>query len=129
MQERQGQQQGLAGRAYAPDLREERPHMAFLYDSIMALNPPRPQPSGERDARHTATSEKLAALQVPVQFVVGQKDAIVSPEIIGYAASLIPGARFAEVAGSGHSVYFEKPEEFNEIVSAFFETVERAGAK
>jgi pimeloyl-ACP methyl ester carboxylesterase len=129
MQERQGQQQGLAGRAYAPDLREERPHMAFLYDSIMALNPPRPQASGERDPRHTATTEKLATLRVPVQFIVGQKDAIVSPEIIRHAASLIPGARFAEVAGSGHSVYFEKPEEFNQIVSGFFETVERTGAK
>jgi pimeloyl-ACP methyl ester carboxylesterase len=76
-----------------------------------------------------ATTEKLAALRVPVQFIVGQKDAIVSPEIIRHAASLIPGARCAEVEGSGHSVYFENAQEFNEIVSGFFESVERAGAK
>ncbi|HXH20901.1 MAG TPA: alpha/beta hydrolase [Dehalococcoidia bacterium] len=128
-QESQGQPQGLAGRAYAPELRVERPHMAFLYDSIMALNPPRPQPAGERDARYVATTEKLAALRVPVQFVVGEKDAIVSPQIIRHAASLIPGARFAEVAGAGHSVYFEKADAFNEIVASFFEAVERASAK
>lgn len=128
-QERQGQPQGLAGRAYAPDLREQRPEMAFLYDSVMALNPARLQPSGERDGRFVATTEKLSSLRVPVQFIVGQKDAIVPPEIIKYAASLVPGARCAEVAGSGHSVYFERPQEFNRIVGEFLETVERAGAK
>jgi 3-oxoadipate enol-lactonase len=122
-------QTGLAGRAYAPDLRESRPHLAFLYDSVMALNPPRPEPSGERDSRHVATTEKLGKLRVPVQFIVGQKDALVSPEIIRYAASLIPGARCNEVAGSGHSVYFEDAPAFNRIVSSFIDSVERAGPK
>ena len=128
-QERQGQPAGLAGRAYAPDLREQRPEMAFLYDSVMGLNPPRARANGERDARYVATTEKLAALKVPVMFVVGGKDAIVPPEIIRYASSLVPGARCAEVAGSGHSVYFEKPADFNRIVGDFFESVERAGVK
>jgi 3-oxoadipate enol-lactonase len=119
----------LQGRAYAPELRESRPEMAFLYDSIMALNPPRGEASGERDPRHVATSETLGALSVAVQFVVGAKDAIVPPSIIKHAAGLIPGARYAEVAGSGHSVYFEKPAEFNRIVSEFIDSVERTGAK
>jgi 3-oxoadipate enol-lactonase len=119
----------LQGRAYAPDLREKRPNMAFLYDSIMALNPPRGEASGERDPRHVATAEKLAALNVPVQFIVGAKDAIVPPSIIRHASTLIPHARFAEVPDSGHSVYFEQPEAFNRIVSDFIDSVERAGPK
>lgn len=128
---REGQPQpfSLQGRAYNPDLWNTRPHLAFLYDSIMALNPPRVPATGERDERHLATAAKLWKLDVPVQFIVGEKDAIVPPGIIEYAASLVPGARCAEVAGSGHSVYFEKAEEFNRMVSEFFEWVERAARK
>jgi 3-oxoadipate enol-lactonase len=122
----------LEGRAYNPALREIRPEMAFLYDSIMALNPPRPQtvpggPSG--DERYIATTEKLAKLSVPVQFIVGGKDAIVPPDVIKYASTLIPGARFAAVPESGHSVYFEDAPAFNRILSEFFEAVEGAPAK
>jgi 3-oxoadipate enol-lactonase len=127
--ESQPQPMTLQGRAYAPDLRDKRPHMAFLYDSVMALNPPRGEPSGERDQRQVATAEKLAALRVPVQFVVGSKDAIIPPSIMKHASALVPGARFTEVAGSGHSVYFEEPDAFNRIVSDFFDSVEKAGPK
>jgi 3-oxoadipate enol-lactonase len=112
----------LQGRAYNPRLRETRPDLAFLYDSIMGLNPPRAQANGERNPREVATSERLARLDVPVLFIVGEEDAIVPPTIIEYAASLIPGARLAKVADSGHSVYFEKAAEFNRLVSSFFES-------
>jgi len=44
--ERQPQPSGLAGRAYNQSLRERIPEMAFLYDSVMALNPPRGEASG-----------------------------------------------------------------------------------
>jgi pimeloyl-ACP methyl ester carboxylesterase len=37
--------------------------------------------------------------------------------------SYIPHARLAEVAGAGHSVYFEKPAEFNRLVLDFFADV------
>jgi len=123
----------LQGRAYNPELWNTRPHLAFLYDSIMALNPPRNQAAGgaqpERDPRHVATNEKLASLKVPVQFIVGEKDAIIPPEIMRYASTLVPGARFAECPGSGHSVYFEDAPFFNRVVGEFFESVARAGAK
>jgi pimeloyl-ACP methyl ester carboxylesterase len=34
-------------------------------------------------------------------------------------ASLIPGARFAEVADCGHAMYFERPAEFADLTAAF----------
>jgi pimeloyl-ACP methyl ester carboxylesterase len=34
--------------------------------------------------------------------------------------SYMPQARLAEVSGAGHSVYFEKPAEFNRIALEFF---------
>ena len=109
----------LIGRAYNPDLAKTKPEMAFLYDSVMALNPPRSLTPPEREERHDATTEKLAALKVPVLFICGEKDAIVPPEIIKYAVSLVPGAKYAEVPVSGHSAYFEEPAAFNRIVREF----------
>jgi len=41
----------------------------------------------------------------------------------------VPGARFEQVAESGHSVYFEQAPEFNRLVSSFFESAGRAGPK
>jgi 3-oxoadipate enol-lactonase len=120
----------LIGRAYNPDLKNTRPHMAFLYDSIMALNPPRPQPPAgaapDRDDRHVATTARLAQLTVPVLFICGEKDAIVPPDIIQYAATLVPGARYVEVPNAGHSVYFEEPDTFNQTLDEFFGSVEQA---
>ncbi len=99
----------LVGRAYNPTLKDRNPAMAFLYDSVMALNPPRPQPSGERDERFTATVARLQAMNVPTLFIAGENDAIVPPAIIRHAVTLVPGAKYAEVPVSGHSVYFEEP--------------------
>jgi len=115
----QPQPMTLAGRAYNPTLKQRDPAKAFLYDSVMALNPPRQQPVGEKDPRFNATTGKLAALRLPVQFIVGENDAIVPPEVIEYAATLVPGARLARVPVSGHSVYFEEPEAFNRILGEF----------
>ncbi|MBI2760876.1 MAG: alpha/beta hydrolase [Chloroflexi bacterium] len=120
----------LIGRAYNPDLKTTRSHMAFLYDSIMALNPPRSQPSAgaapERDDHHVATTAKLAGITVPTLFICGEQDAIVPPDIIQYAATLIPGARYVEVPNAGHSVYFEEPDAFNQTLDEFFSSIEQA---
>lgn len=114
----------LTGRAYNPTLKQRQPDKAFLYDSIMALNPPRDLAAlAQRDDRHVATAERLAQLTMPVLFICGENDRIVPPEIIRYAAGLIPGARYAEVPVSGHSVYFEEPEAFNRIVDEFLAAV------
>jgi 3-oxoadipate enol-lactonase len=122
----------LTGRAYNPALKDRRPELAFLYDAIMALNPPRDLAAlqVQRAEREIATTARLASLRVPVLFVCGEKDAIVPPEIIQYAASLVPDARYVQTAGAGHSVYFEEPEAFNRAVSEFFASVgEPAGAR
>lgn len=109
----------LVGRAYNPALAKTNPAMAFLYDSVMALNPPRPQPSGARDPKYVATVEKLSAMGVPTLFIVGENDAIIPPAIIRHAVTLVPGAKYAEVPVSGHSVYFEEAAQFNRIVDDF----------
>ncbi len=63
-----------------------------------------------------------AGQQVPTLFLVGSEDALVPPEISRLASEQVPKAQFAEVADSGHSVYFEQPSVFNHVVQGFLAT-------
>jgi 3-oxoadipate enol-lactonase len=105
-------------RTYARHFPQEQPAQAFLYEQIRALNPPRsevPTPG--------PTADQVRALRTPILLIVGEHDVITPPATIKMFQSYIPHARLAEVAGSGHSVYFEKPEEFNRVVLEFFADV------
>ena len=57
----------------------------------------------------------------PALWLVGGEDPTVPPEIIRELHALTPGSEYIEVAGSGHSVYFEDAAAFNQHVGAFLE--------
>ncbi len=123
---------GLREHALAKAFAEASPGLALLYRQINALNPPRPKgflgrpPPTYRGSMH----DPLSGLGVPVLFVVGEHDLITSPEMIREARALIPGATSHEIAGAGHSAYFEMPGEWNAVVRGFLEAVgERGPAK
>jgi 3-oxoadipate enol-lactonase len=105
-------------RTYARHFPQEQPAPAFLYEQIRALNPPRHEASVPGP-----TAEQVRALRAPTLLIVGEHDVIAPPAVMKMFQSYIPHARLAEVAGSGHSVYFEKPAEFNRIVLQFFAAV------
>ena len=63
-----------------------------------------------------ACGQQVRALQAPTLLIVGEHDVIAPAGLMKMFQSYIPQARLAEVAGAGHSVYFEKPAEFNRIV-------------
>ena len=105
-------------RTYAQHFPQEQPAQAFLYEQIRALNPPRrevPVPG--------PTVEQVRVLRTPTLLIVGEHDVIAPPSIMKMFQSYIPHARLAEVAGAGHSVYFEKPQEFNRLVLKFLADV------
>jgi 3-oxoadipate enol-lactonase len=108
-------------RTYARHFPQEQPALAFLYEQIRALNPPR-----REVAVSGPSAEQLRALQVPTLLIVGEHDLITPPTLIKMLHSYIPHARLAEVAGAGHSVYFEKPAEFNRLVQEFLTESVRA---
>lgn len=101
------------------------PQLALLYRQINQLNPPRPKnflgrpPASFRGSQHT----NLAALGVPILFVVGEHDKITSPEMIREAAALVGGYDVHEVKGAGHSAYFEAAAEWNGVVGGFLRDV------
>jgi 3-oxoadipate enol-lactonase len=112
----------LARRAISPRLRRERPDLVYLYRLLGKLNPPRPRDfltpiPGFRGS----SAEALAALNIPILFLVGEEDAITPPEIVRLAHQQVPGSQFDVIAGAGHSAYFERAEAFNERVQRFLE--------
>lgn len=68
--------------------------------------------------RPDATSG-LAAIRVPTLVLVGQDDAITTPNMAAALTAGIAGARMETIPGAGHLSNMERPEPFNAAVRAF----------
>ena len=66
------------------------------------------------------TITDLVKFDKPVMFIVGAEDRIAPPFAVRMAYNMFPAARWLEVPGAGHSVYFEKPDVFNAALLDFF---------
>ena len=109
-------------RAFAPDFAKREPARAFLYREISSLttayNPPVPATSSP------ALSTDIAPVldkKIPVLFIVGEQDQLIPPPIIEAMHKSMPGSQLVRVPGAGHSVYWEKPEDYNRIVTDFLQ--------
>ncbi|MGE3075897.1 MAG: alpha/beta fold hydrolase [Dehalococcoidia bacterium] len=104
--------------ALGPTYRQRNPAGAFLYQQIADLNPPR-DPSFLAGGEPPVTKEQLAALTVPILWLVGEDDALMPPAMMRAAHHLTPSSRLLVVPECGHSVYFEAPQAFNAAVMDF----------
>jgi 3-oxoadipate enol-lactonase len=110
----------LRRRSVSPQLRERAAALHFLYESINRLNPPRPKDFlAPIPGYRGSSAQRLADSGIPILFVVGDHDAVTPPDIIEGCHRAVPGSRFALIKDSGHSTYFEQPEQFNEVVLEF----------
>lgn len=110
----------LRGVAYSEVYARRDPEGAFLYDALSRLNPPRPDDFFAPHRLPPSPSEQeLASLHVPVLFLCGADDPLFPPQVMEAASALIPGSRLVVVPDAGHSVYWERPDRFNEAVLAF----------
>jgi pimeloyl-ACP methyl ester carboxylesterase len=109
---------GLREHALSEGFEAQQPALAALYRQVNAMNPPRPRgmlgrpPATYRGSMH----EAISASGARVLFVVGEHDAITSPELIEEAHGLVPGSRMAVIEGAGHSAYFENAMAWNAAV-------------
>ena len=62
-----------------------------------------------------ATSSKYSGGRIP-EGVVGDEDVLFPPPEVKAAQRELPGSRFVELPGAGHSAYFETPAAFNDAV-------------
>jgi 3-oxoadipate enol-lactonase len=105
--------------AYSKKFPERNPTLCFLYQQISALNihvTPNLVPllfGLKHDIR------PIVERKIPTLLLVGEEDVLTPPQAMASVAAQIPQARFVQVPGAGHSVYFERAEEFNRLVGGF----------
>jgi 3-oxoadipate enol-lactonase len=96
----------------------EQPALAQLYRQISEMAP---APFREdvrvriRDLRRECPS-LLAGLPMPVLFITGDEDWVFPPAAGPLLAKLAPKGSAVRVPAAGHSVYFERPDKFNELI-------------
>ena len=64
----------------------------------------------------TRAPEVLAELPMPVLFVTGDEDWVFPPAAGPALAKLAPKGSAVRVPAAGHSVYFERAAQFNDII-------------
>lgn len=69
----------------------------------------------------------LERIDVPALVLVGQEDAISTPDEMRGMAAAIPGSQFVEIEGAGHMAPLEKPDEVTAAVSEFLRQVSESG--
>jgi len=105
---------------YARDYFDRRPEMAYLYDSLRILGARPPEDAIIRIGaiRHDPARVR-ERLTMPVLCIEGEDDILIPPAMIREVVQMLPNARLALVPRCGHSVYFENPEVFNQLVLDF----------
>ena len=111
--------QGLGTLAYDQTLRTRDPALAFLYDEIMAMNPPRDPALTGVLGDLGPDPDAVANLPMPVLWVVGGNDPLIPPVVMRAAQAHVPGSQYFEIPATGHSVYFERAAEFNGQLNRF----------
>jgi 3-oxoadipate enol-lactonase len=63
--------------------------------------------------------DALGAISCPTLLVAAEKDNAAPAKMMARMAEAIPGARYVEMAGAGHMMALERPQQFNAILDDF----------
>lgn len=112
----------LLPRVLGKSFREENKNLTFMFSQIEALNHigSDPFPLLIKGASRRDLSECI----VPTLLIVGDEDSVAPPSAVKWFASVKPNSTYKEVTEAGHSIYFEKPELFNALVTEFIKAEE-----
>lgn len=98
------------------------PELAFLFRQMGTFNAAK-----MADLRNLTaggpTLEDVKDAGVPICFLTGEQDAVLTPGTVRQAHALLPGSSLEVVAGAPHSMYWEAPRLFNAAVERFLQTI------
>jgi 3-oxoadipate enol-lactonase len=99
-------------------LAREQPALAQLYGQISDLAPASFREEVRENIRRTRSlaPDVLARLPMPVLFITGDEDWVFPPAAGPALARLAPKGSAVRVPAAGHSVYFERAAQFNELI-------------
>jgi pimeloyl-ACP methyl ester carboxylesterase len=111
-----------AHNAVSPAFAQRDPAGAFLYQQINTFHTP---PMGA--VLQALTGERIAhaeldALGIPILMITGTDDDLFPAPLIVESAGMLKNATLVEIAGAGHSGYFERPDEYNAALLEHMDT-------
>ncbi len=115
---------GMMPKLFAEETIRERPEVAESLRRVMLSHDRQGiAAAGRGMAERPDVTSMLAQIDCPTLVVVGQFDAISTPDEMRAIAGAIPGSQLVEIAGSGHMSPMEKPAEFNRAMLEFLATL------
>ncbi len=113
--------------ALGQEFAADQPTLTHLYQMLGVL--PSPGVRAVREIRAVeADASAVAALRIPMLFVVGRHDPIFAPADVRAVVDLLPTASLTEVEGAGHSPYYERAEAFDDALRRFLARVDGTGS-
>ena len=110
--------------AIDPSLAERDPARALLYQQLGGMGAMDPSVVMPRILGTTHDQSDADRLTMPILCIVGDRDPLFPPAAVRAAADMLPHASVVEIAGSGHSPYFEDPLTWNDVVTRFLASLE-----
>jgi pimeloyl-ACP methyl ester carboxylesterase len=112
--------------AFTPDYYRKHPEEI---DRIVGWRLENPQPGYAWTRQLMAgmnfdSSARAESIHAPALVLNGAEDRIVTPESARELAGRIPDSRYVEIEGSGHLLFIERSDEFNETVISFLDEVD-----
>lgn len=101
------------------ELERRDPARAFLYRQISALNLGVPADLMQVLFAARQNPDPVVERRIPTILIVGEEEALTPPSIMELMRRRLGPARLIRIPGSGHSVYFERPDEFNRTIENF----------
>lgn len=115
----------LTERALSDAFRQKEPTRTFLFREISSLNPEEQDGGGALFTSGAGPkAPDLARFRIPTLFIVGSADVITPVHVVEATAKCIPNSKLEVVDGAGHSVYYEMPDRFNDLILDFLSSVE-----
>ncbi len=104
--------------ALAKSFVSENPAMTFLMGEVAGLNEPM-TPDFLRALIALRYLPEPARLQMPILYLSGGRDRLFPLAMQKAAQSKLPQSKLVVVDDAGHSIYWERPEAFNEALAGF----------
>ena len=109
-------------RLMSKPFQKERPELTFLFRQMGTFNAAK-----MADLRNLTaggpTLQEVNESGVPICFLTGENDAVLTPGTVRQAHELLPGSVLDIVPGAPHSMYWETPQLFNAALDRFLQTI------
>ncbi len=106
--------------AIGESLRRRDPARAYLYQAFGTFGDRPADSELMRMLAETAfDDEQIRRLDIPVLMIAGERDRLMTTALLQKASAWLARATVVEMAGAGHSPYFEDPDVWNRLVDDF----------